>query len=125
MTSIERILQFIDFKGISKYEFLKKTGLSNGFLDKNRAIGTDKCEKILGIYPEISPEWLLTGKGDMVRKAESALKIESFNNSRVIGSNVNSPGSYTNESSAELIEIIKKQQEQMDSLILIIKGLSQ
>ena len=76
------------------------------------------------IYPEISPEWLLTGKGDMVRKAESALKIESLNNSRVIGSNVNSPGSYTNESSAELIEIIKKQQEQMDNLILIVKNLS-
>lgn len=27
--------------------------------------------KILETYPEINPEWLLTGKGEMIRKKES------------------------------------------------------
>lgn len=67
MTTTERLLQFVEYKGISKYEFHKKNGLSNGFLDKSRAIGTDKCARILENYPEINPEWLITGEGEMIR----------------------------------------------------------
>ncbi len=34
---------------------------------KNKgAIGTDKLENILKLYPEISPDWLLTGRGNML-----------------------------------------------------------
>lgn len=66
----ERILQYIEYKGLSKYAFYKKTGLSNGFLDKRGAIGSDKCEIIFYHYPEINPEWLLTGKGSMLRSSD-------------------------------------------------------
>ena len=44
---IDRILQFIDYKGISKLSFYKEVGLSNGFLDKNKSIGSEKLVKIL------------------------------------------------------------------------------
>nr|DAN23108.1 MAG TPA_asm: HTH-type transcriptional regulator [Bacteriophage sp.] len=71
MTIVERILQFIEYKGITKYEFHKKNGFSNGFLDKSRAIGTDKCAIILENYPEINPEWLITGIGEMLRNKEN------------------------------------------------------
>tara|TARA_R110002111_G_scaffold5920_9_gene27426 strand:+ start:2382 stop:3038 length:657 start_codon:yes stop_codon:yes gene_type:complete len=63
----QRIIQFIDYKGISKYKFYKKTGLSNGFLDKKGTIGADKCEIIYSYFPEINLEWLLTGKGSMLK----------------------------------------------------------
>jgi hypothetical protein len=66
MNAKERILQFIDFKGISKREFYLNTGLSNGFLDKVFNIGSDKLEIILSKYSEINPAWLLTGKGIML-----------------------------------------------------------
>jgi len=65
----QRILQFIDFKGINKNVFYKKTGLSNGFLDKTGSIGVDKLEKILNSFPEINVEWLITGNGQMIKKA--------------------------------------------------------
>ena len=38
---IERILQFIEYKGVSKLSFYREVGLSNGFLDRNKSIGAD------------------------------------------------------------------------------------
>ncbi|MCP1250583.1 MULTISPECIES: peptidase S24 [Elizabethkingia] len=66
---IDRILQIIDFKGINKNKFYKEAGLSNGFLDKVRKdIGSSKIEQILKAYPEINPDWFLTGEGNMLKK---------------------------------------------------------
>lgn len=67
MKITERILQILEYKGISKYKFHKDLGLSNGFLDKSRDIGTDKYAKILEYFPDINPTWLLTGEGEMLR----------------------------------------------------------
>jgi hypothetical protein len=63
----ERIKCFLEYKGITKYYFYKKTNLSNGFLDKKGTIGVDKCEIIYYHFPEISLEWLVTGKGEMLK----------------------------------------------------------
>lgn len=39
---------------------------------KNKgAIGTDKLENILRIYPELSPAWLLTGRGEMLLQPDN------------------------------------------------------
>ena len=65
--SIERLLKYIDYQGDTKYKFYKKTGLSNGFLDKNRNIGSDKCEIISVYYPNLNLDWLITGKGEMLK----------------------------------------------------------
>ncbi|MEA4982150.1 MAG: hypothetical protein VB066_05470 [Paludibacter sp.] len=67
----ERIIQYLLLRGVSRYRFYKETGLSNGFLDKEGAINSDNCEKICSCYPDLSPEWLLLGKGEMYRNAET------------------------------------------------------
>lgn len=68
MTKInDRILQYLDLKGISKYKFYQLTGISNGFLDKSGNIGSDKCEKICSYFTDLNPEWLLLGTGKMFR----------------------------------------------------------
>ncbi|WP_374175067.1 helix-turn-helix transcriptional regulator [Flavobacterium tructae] len=66
---VNRILQIIEYKGINRRKFYIETGLSNGFLDKVKDVGASKIEQILRIYPEINPEWLLTGKGHMLENA--------------------------------------------------------
>ena len=66
----ERILKFIDYKGISKSKFSKITGIHPAnFKGKGlkSEIGGDKLNKILSHFPEINPEWLLTGEGEMLR----------------------------------------------------------
>lgn len=52
----ERILQFIEYKRLSKNKFYKETGLSNGILDKQGGISSDSLEKIYCVYPEINLE---------------------------------------------------------------------
>ena len=75
MGIIDRIKEYIEYKGISKYRFYKEAGFSNGFLDKNSSIGSDKCEQIIYQYPDIDPEWLLTGKGGMLRITDQKQNI--------------------------------------------------
>jgi len=66
----ERIFQFIENKGITKAEFCDKTGISYAnFKGKSllSELGGDKVAEIVSIYAEISPDWLLTGTGSMLR----------------------------------------------------------
>jgi len=67
MGATERIKEYLEDKGLSKYKFYKKTGFSNKFLDNSSNMGTNKAEIILRYYPEINSEWLLTGKGAMIK----------------------------------------------------------
>lgn len=73
----ERIKEYLDLKEISKYQFYKDMGFSNGFLDKEGSIGSDKCEKIIYQYSDLNIEWLLTGKGPML-KSKSEKKHEDI-----------------------------------------------
>lgn len=80
---VDRILQIIEYKGINKNQFYKMTGLSNGFLDKVKDIGVSKIENILNSFPEISPEWIIMGKGEMLKKASEYKIEEKFISSKV------------------------------------------
>ncbi len=68
-TTKQRILQFIDYQGISKQFFFNMTGLKRGLLDADKldsSISDIYLAKILATYPELNPEWLLTGYGEML-----------------------------------------------------------
>ena len=68
-TTKQRILEFIDYQGISKQFFFRETGLKRGLLDADKidsSISDIYLAKILATYPELNPEWLLTGQGDML-----------------------------------------------------------
>lgn len=70
----QRILQYLDNKGISKYECYQKTGITNGVLSQNNGMSEDNALKFLSYYTDISAEWLLTGKGSML-KSNDANKV--------------------------------------------------
>jgi len=72
-TSRQRILEFIEKQSIKPKDFLLKTGLKKGFVDKshiNSGISDIYLSKILESYPEINPTWLLTGKGERLLEIE-------------------------------------------------------
>ncbi len=71
MGATERVVEYLENKGISKYKFCKELGFSNKFLDNSSNMGTDKACKILHHFPDINPTWLLTGNGEMLKAEES------------------------------------------------------
>lgn len=68
---LSRIKTYLDEKNIPISVFEKSIGMSNSSFGKQLknkgAIGTDKLENILKVYPDISPVWLLTGEGYMIK----------------------------------------------------------
>ena len=79
---VERLKEFIDFKHISISAFEKSVGLGNATFSKTLkvggAIGTDKLEKILNVYPDINVDWLISGEGDMLNSIKEIAPTEDF-----------------------------------------------
>ena len=71
MKTIDRLMQFIKYAGLSARQFDISIGASNGYtlrMSKNRAsIGSDVIETILRTYPDLNVVWLLTGQGPMLK----------------------------------------------------------
>lgn len=68
---LERLKEYIDYKAISIAAFERSVGMSNASFSKQLknkgAIGTDKLENILRMYEDLSPLWLMTGEGCMIK----------------------------------------------------------
>lgn len=68
---LERLKQYIDYKGISISAFEKSIGMSNASFGKSLknhgTIGANKLETILSVYSDLNPVWLLTGEGKMLK----------------------------------------------------------
>jgi hypothetical protein len=57
--------------GLSGRAFEKECGLANGSYSSIRdGVGADKLNKILIRYPRISADWLVSGKGEMMKTAD-------------------------------------------------------
>lgn len=66
----ERIEEVAKYKGVSIRQMesacqLKRGNLSN--ISKDGTIGLDKASKILDAFSDISPDWLISGRGSMLR----------------------------------------------------------
>lgn len=79
MDIILRLNEFLDFIKERKSAFYKRTGISNGYLNKVRSIGTDKLKIIINYYPQLNIYWLITGNGNMIlsNKQRHILKFSS------------------------------------------------
>lgn len=65
-----RIPLFLASQEITTKDFLDRTGLKKGYTDIstiNSEVKESVLSKILESYPDINLEWLLTGKGEMLK----------------------------------------------------------
>jgi len=72
--TIDRLMQFIKFAGLSARQFDLSIGASNGYtlrmVKNNASIGSDVIENILKVYPQLNVVWLITGEDEMLKKKE-------------------------------------------------------
>lgn len=73
MKAIDRLFIFFEHKGLKHTPVGVELGLTNGYLGKMRdrhgSIGSDILETIFCKFPELSPEWLITGNGSMTKES--------------------------------------------------------
>lgn len=73
----ERLIEFLDYKNVSKSEFGRRIGVSSAFVTSIRkSIQPDKILAIQSNFSDLNTDWLLTGNGEMLKKsAESTAKL--------------------------------------------------
>lgn len=111
---LERLKEYIDSQGITVAAFEKEAGLSNASfrktLQSGKGIGSDKLEKILTIYPDLSAEWLLRGEGLMLNSEREREAGFSDSERKLVEICKNLVGIYEQKDAAmgELVEIVKR-----------------
>ena len=66
----KRLKNFLYFKQIKVSNFESQIGFSNGYVNSiTRSIGNHKLAKIVERFPELNIEWLLVGKGSMLKSS--------------------------------------------------------
>lgn len=78
MNFIERLQYYMRINGINDNQMTVNAGLSVGLIGKAKGSGKGmnalNIEKILLAYPDINSDWLLTGRGDMLKSATTQEK---------------------------------------------------
>lgn len=78
----DRINALISYLKISRAEFERRAGLSNGYTRNLGGVpGAEKLESILRTFPEVSRDWLLTGEGEMLKNS-TEVEINSIPEAR-------------------------------------------
>ena len=71
-TITERVLEIIEHYVYTKTELCARIGITTANLRGNARktpLNSDALEKIFSLCPDISPDWLIMGTGDMMRTA--------------------------------------------------------
>lgn len=71
-----RVLDYIKYREISKYEFYKKSGITRSVLDKESGLSEDNILKVITYDPRISLRWLVKGEGPMFATSESLSLVQ-------------------------------------------------
>ena len=86
----QRLIEFINHKGISQGRFERLCNLSNGYVNNlKKTVGIEKTHCIAEAFPELNIEWLLYGEGAMLKpqQPQSVSQSNFFgNNNYVVGS---------------------------------------
>lgn len=89
----QNILLYLAQKGVLPYEFYKESGVTRGILQQNNGISEDNIAKFLAYAPDVSVEWLITGRGEMLstmqekkqEKSDSEEKLPKVSHNPTIG----------------------------------------
>lgn len=116
-----RVIQFAEFQQLSIRKFCEIISVnpSNfGASNMKSSLSSDILSRILNTFPMLSPDWVLLEKGEMLRKnCGKNVNVTSSPQSNVANGDMNI------EAPAELLAIVKSQQETIAKQASIIDKL--
>lgn len=136
MTVKDRLLAYIQAKGLRVSVFEKKAGLSNGYIRQLKNSPTaEKIESIISAFPDLDRVWVLSGHGEMFtpKPSQPSQHVQDIH-----GSDINiSAGSIStadgiidickkaldenNELRKALVEALRTNQSNTDRLISLLE----
>lgn len=73
----QNILLYLADKGVTPYEFYKNSGVTRGILQQNNGISEDNIARFLAYASDVNTEWLLTGRGDMLKGNTTTVEVSA------------------------------------------------
>ena len=73
-----RLRAFVEHLGMDKLEFQNSIGASGGYLNRESEPNGTVIANVLRTYPQLSPDWLLTGFGPMLRPLRDHPNVTSI-----------------------------------------------
>ena len=109
----DRLVEYLDYKGINKNRFSKTIGVSPAYVNSIRkSIQPDKIKSIAVSFPDLNIEWLLTGEGEMVNKDNHAKVSDTVSMSREVFEQI----TRLTEQNSKLAETVLSQQNTIATL---------
>ena len=79
----QRLILFLKYIEIGQAAFAEQIGVSKGYVNNiSKGIGADVLHRISAEYPELNTEWLIMGKGEMLKTTN--IKIDNSNKGKKI-----------------------------------------
>lgn len=76
MTTKERFIEYLRIKGVGQTSFEESSGLSRGSISQKSGFSASSIEKIAIACPDLNLDWLITGKGEMLKTNTSTVISE-------------------------------------------------
>lgn len=67
---------YLQEKGVSDYEFYKKSGITRGILSQPNGISEENIARFLAYAPDVNIGWLITGRGTMLSDHSNPIRPE-------------------------------------------------
>lgn len=84
MDTKEKISEYLKYKGISIYRLEADSEMSKGYWYKTKSISAEVLVRIACVYSDLSAEWLLRGKGDMILKEDNTAAPASVDHDELV-----------------------------------------
>jgi len=139
LTLNQRVRDIINFYGLSNYALSKKMGMDrsdilNNIVNDKTTVSSKAITHILQALPDVSPDWLLFGKGTMMRAPKNRSMAKQTQMNENINTNINrnentsmgGPGMAGSSEKVEMLEQkIEFQKETIEMQREIIDNLKQ
>jgi hypothetical protein len=114
----QRILQFVETMNIKKEKFYQETSLCGANFRGKSAESELSCDKIaiiLRVYDDLNPDWLLLGKGQMLRTDSTSETTSPTQSDNPASNPLDNPDKHIIELQDKLIKQLEHRIETIES----------